>query len=234
MTRVVVEHQLIGVRRPGIGTLRVALFVDGDNLSASLAASILAAAGTLGRADLRRVYCAETGPKGWDAAPGLRVVRVAGAKNGTDLLLCIEAVEAACRGDFDQFVIASDDRDFSHLAHWLRERGFPVLGLGTSKSPEVWRAACSAFELLPAAPSAPEPAPAMTELDLRLRAAIGGKAGRLMKELGPALGAAGVPTAPSGGWRAYLQSRPDLYDLDPKGPEGRVRWIGARAAKPGA
>jgi hypothetical protein len=211
----------------------VALLVDGDNLPPSFAKAILGIAGRLGRVDLRRVYAAETSHKGWDQALGFRVVRVAGAKNGTDLLLCIEATEMACRGGFDHFVIASDDRDFSHLACWLREQGFPVLGLGTAKSPEGWRSACSGFELLEAGPEVQERALSLTDLDLRLRAAIGGKVGRLMKELGPAMGAAGVATAPSRGWRAYLQTRPDLYDLDPKGPDGRVRWIGGRASAPG-
>lgn len=96
---------------------RVALFVDGDNLPAALAGDILSAAGRLGRVDLRRVYCADPGVKGWDAVAGLRVLRVPGAKNGTDLLLCIEATEAACRGGYRAFVVATDDRDFSHLAH---------------------------------------------------------------------------------------------------------------------
>lgn len=228
------EHQPIGLRGQEVGLARVALFVDGDNLPPSLAAAIFEVAGRLGRVDLRRVYVAEAGPKGWDQALGFRVVRVAGVKNGTDMLLCIEAAEAACRGGFDRFVIASDDRDFSHLACWLREQGFPVLGLGTSKSPEGWRAACSGFELVGITPEIQEPALPLTDLDRQLRAAIGGKIGRLMKELGPALGAVGVATAPTGGWRAYLQSRPDLYDLDPKGPQGRVRWIGARASDPRA
>lgn len=220
------EHQPIGIRRSGIGTARVALYVDGDNLSALLAGPILAAAAALGRVDLRRVYCAETGPKGWDAAPGFQVIRVAGAKNGTDLLLCIEAVEAACGGEFDHFVIASDDRDFSHLAHWLRERGVAVLGLGTAKSPEVWRAACSGFELLPLAP-APATRPVLSELDRKLKAAIGRvPGGREMVDVGNAMSQ--VQQRPPEGctWRSYMMARADLYDIDPRGPKAKVRWIG--------
>jgi hypothetical protein len=124
------EHQPVGVRRQSVGLSRVALLVDGDNLPSSLAGAMLDIAGRLGRVDMRRVYAAESGHKAWDQALGFRVVRVAGAKNGTDMLLCIEATEMACRGGFDHFVIASDDRDFSHLACWLREQGFPSWGSG--------------------------------------------------------------------------------------------------------
>lgn len=220
--------QVIGTLRQGVA--RVALLVDGDNLPPVLSGAILSAAGLLGRVDLRRVYAAEAGAKGWDAAHGFRITRVAGAKNGTDLLLCIEAVEVACQGGFDVFAIASDDRDFSHLAHWLRERGVHVLGLGTGKSPESWRAACSEFDLLGTAPpAAPLPtAPAMAELDLRLRSAIGRQAaGRRMMEVGQALSKAGVRPPEGRTWRDYLATRPDLYGLDPRGPDARVRWIGA-------
>ena len=222
------EYQPVRIARQEVGTGRVALFVDGDNLPPSLSTAILEAAGRLGRVDLRRVYAAEAGPKGWDEALGFRVVRVAGAKNGTDLLLCIEAAEAACRGAFDQFVIASDDRDFSHLACWLREQGLPVLGLGTSKSPEAWRAACSEFVTLSSAvQDTPRPTPVLSDLDLRLRDVIGRKQiGKPMKDVGSLLSRQGLVPPPGGNWRAYMMTRPDLYDLEPKGPAARVRWIG--------
>ena len=42
-------------------------------------------------------------------------------KNASDLLLALDAVELALRGDVDHFVIASSDGDFSHLALRLRE-----------------------------------------------------------------------------------------------------------------
>jgi hypothetical protein len=130
------------------GTRRVALFVDGDNLAPSLAGPILEAARRQGSVDVRRVYAAEAGFRAWEGAAGYRLIQVGGAKNGTDLLLCIEAVELACRGGFESVVIASDDRDFTHLATWLRERGLSVLGVGTPRSAADWRAACSAFEML--------------------------------------------------------------------------------------
>jgi hypothetical protein len=207
---------------------RVALFVDGDNLSPTLAAPLLAAAGRLGRVDLRRVYVADKGPSGWEDAAAYRVLRTAGAKNGTDLLLCIEAVEVACQGRYDRFAIASDDRDFSHLAHWLRERGWHVRGLGTAKSPENWRVACSDFEIVkgPTGPRALKPCGPLADLDRSLRQAIGPKALKPMMQLGTLMSQAGMRPPHGGTWRAYMATRPDLYYLDPKGPGALVRWVG--------
>lgn len=235
------EHQSVGLRRQGVGVARVALFVDGDNLSPSLAGAIIEAAGRLGRVDLRRVYAAEAGFRGWAGAAGFRAIQVGGAKNGTDLLLCIDAVEAACADDFDSFVIASDDRDFSHLAHWLRERGLQVLGLGTGKSSIGWRATCSRFGVLdevqePAPTPKPSSPPAkqvlLSNTDAKIREVIltEGEAGAIqIGRLGARMGALHKMTLDrlgATGWRAYLQARGNFYALDPKGPDARVRWIG--------
>jgi hypothetical protein len=210
---------------------RAALFVDGDNLPPSMAEAILSAAGRIGRLDLRRVYAAEPALKGWAAVPGLRTHVVAGAKNGTDLALCIDAVEAACAGGVEAFAIASDDRDFTHLAHWLRERGRQVLGIGTAKSSGGWRAACTDFVTLER-PEAPKTARSHDPLDLKLRDLIhgeGGPSGLAIGVLGVRMGTIHRVTLTSlgvSGWRAYLQGRPMLYALDPKGAGARVRWIG--------
>jgi hypothetical protein len=221
--------------------------VDGDNLPPALAEAILKAAAWLGRVDLRRVYAAEAGFKAWIAVPGFRTIQVGGAKNGTDLLLCIDAVEAACRGEFGAFAIASNDRDFSHLAHWLRERGHHVAGLGTSKAPETWQAACSSFHDLetqtPVASGSDEPiggtqgppakvAP-LSAIDLQLRDLIRaeGQGGAMeIGRLGVLMSAHHKVTLVQLGsknWRQYLATRADLYALDPKGPTARVRWVGA-------
>jgi hypothetical protein len=218
----------------------VALFVDGDNLKPPLADPILNASGRLGRVDGRRVYGASNAIRAWEGAAGYRAIQVGGAKNGTDLLLCIEAVELACKGGFDAFVLASDDRDFSHLAHWLRERGFHVLGLGTAKSPSEWRAACSAFKVLETQAASPvgslfEPAPKaaiLSEADARIRDLIRaeGESGNLLfSRLGGRLWALHKmrpSTVNAADWRTYIEARSSLYELDPKGPDARLRWRG--------
>jgi len=217
---------------------RVALFVDGDNLSPTLAGPILNAAGRLGRVDLRRVYAAEAGFRAWEDAAGYRPIQVGGAKNGTDLLLCIEAVEIACKGGFDAFALASDDRDFSHLAHWLRERGLPVLGLGSRKSSALWRAACTEFSVLevPAASCGPEvlnassgKAAPLSEIDSKIRNVIrdAGEGGSIgIGRLGQQMGTVHKVTLErlrASNWRGYLRTKPSLYELDPKAVTARVR-----------
>lgn len=221
----------------GGGTRRVALFADGDNLPPSLAGPILEAAKRLGQVDVRRVYAAEAGFRAWQDALGYRLIQVGGAKNGTDLLLCIEAVELACKGGFDAFALASDDRDFSHLAHWLRERGFHVLGLGTAKSPAGWQAACTAFRVLesqvgkPAEP--PLKAAILSEADARIRDMIrteGESGGLIFSRLGGRLWALHKmrpSTVNAADWRSYIEARSHLYELDAKGPDARLRWRGA-------
>lgn len=225
----------------GIRARRVALFVDGDNISPALAGPILDAAGRLGPVDVRRVYAAEAGFRAWQDAAGYRPIQVGGAKNGTDLLLCIEAVEMACKGGFDAFALASDDRDFSHLAHWLRERGLLVLGLGSRKSSAPWRAACTEFSVLaiPAASSGPkEPnapcrkAAPLSEIDSQIRDLIrdageGGSIGigRLGQQMGTVHNVT-LERLKASNWRGYLRTKPSLYALDPKAVTARVRWIG--------
>ena len=243
------EHEATGMRRQ---TARVALFVDGDNLPSSLGDRILEAAERLGSVDLRRVYAAEAGFKDWQNAPGYRLVQVGGAKNGTDLLLCIDSVEVACREGFDSFVLASNDRDFTHLAHWLREHGLHVLGLGTVKSAISWRAACSSFEVIEVVPAAKSPVsppakapaaiPAEAPVNISTKGSAktaegtvrqvvrqAGQAGITLTELGNQLSQKKFTCASlqATSWRSYLAKQPERYALEPKGPNARVRWVGA-------
>lgn len=205
---------------------RVALFVDGDNLAPSLAGAVLAAARRLGQVDVRRVYAAEAGFRAWQDAAGFRPTQVGGAKNGTDLLLSIEAVELACTGGFDAFALASDDRDFSHLAHWLRERGLHVLGLGTEKSPAGWRAACSGFEVVGAAAAA-ETRTSHSMIDQRVIEVLSraGPAGMLLMDIGQEMKRFSLTKADlaEGSWRGYFAMRSDLFALEGEAPQTKVR-----------
>lgn len=203
----------------------MALFVDGDNLSPSLGPSLLEVAERLGEVSVRRVYGRAEALGAWDEHPAFRGVRAGGAKNGTDLLLCIEAVDLASQGLLDAVAIASDDRDFSHLACWMRERGLSVLGLGTRKASQDWRASCSTFvEVGPPQPihAAPGPLPKVTGQmarpqpcpveavirDVITREGQGGAMSlcQLGHRAGPRL--AGLEGAPkAGGWKRFLGGR---------------------------
>ena len=213
----------------------VAIFVDGDNVAAAHAATILARARTLGRVDLARAYLNPLGSAtAWCGTPGFRAVCAASGRNAADLLLTVEAMEAGLTGGFDAVVLASSDADLAPLATRLRERHLTVLGLGEAKAPEALRAACSRFEEL----RPPPPVEATAPLDRRIAEMIAAHdtdgAGMRIVELAPKMHAAHgtrISTSRERTWRAYLSARPALFELDPRGPEARVR---SRASAPGA
>lgn len=211
---------------------RVAVLVDGDNISVSHASHIMTQAKTLGRVDIARVYAAATQSSGWATAAGYRIIHAGHGKNAADVLLCIEAMELALAYSLDRFVIASSDNDFTHLALRLRERGAIVAGLGEAKAPAAFRAACSAFKVLGTPPAAPAPVPpkplvAKTDLDSRVCEIIAkGGNGVALKTLADQMRTHhGIVTKnlPSKNWRAYLTQQAGLYVLDAPSPAAMVR-----------
>lgn len=136
---------------------QVALLIDGENISATLAPTILKEAAKVGSPVVRRVYGKAEHIAAWDAE-GFRLVATRPGKNAADLLLSVEAMMLALRDGFETVVIATSDGDFVYLATQLRELGITVIGLGEKKAPKAFRAACSHFsELKPhASVSAPK------------------------------------------------------------------------------
>jgi hypothetical protein len=199
---------------------RVALLVDGDNLSPGLADAILCEAARFGDLTVRRVYGDMGRGAPWATASRFRTIHAGTGKNAADVLLAIDAVALSFAGGFDAFALASSDGDFSHLAHHLRERGFDVTGLGEAKAPPGFRAACSRFVMLGSAG-----APNVDDLVAAEIRAHAGPDGLAIGQLGARLGARGVRVSltPDRSWRRYLAARPGLYDCDPKGPAARVR-----------
>lgn len=217
---------------------RLALLVDGDNLSAKHSARLLSEADKRGRVDVSRVYASATRSSDWLATPGYRLMHAGAGKNAADLLLSIDAMELALRAGIESFVIASSDGDFTHLAQRLREHGLEVLGMGEAKTPQAFRLACTQFALLAADTPARTPArdgrcggSRISELDRKIREMIAAHSqeGRGMRivELGPKMHLAHgtrISSYPDRNWRAYLSGRPALYEVDPKGPEAMVRF----------
>jgi hypothetical protein len=205
---------------------RVAVFVDGDNLSPDLAPEVRRHADELGTPFLRRVYCNATQLKGWEKRADFLVVHSGSGKNATDLLLAVDAMEIAFSGRCDSVVIASSDRDFRHLATRLRERGLTVVGVGDNRAPDAFRDVCTRFVELGAEP----PRPGTTVLDRQIRKVVEhhgqNNQGMRLTELNPIMRNQHdvlISSHPEKNWRKYLGCRPNLYDLDPKGPEARVR-----------
>ncbi len=213
---------------------RLAVLVDGDNISARHSADVLSHAADLGRVDIARVYGAFTSPSDWPNTPGFRTIFAGAGKNAADLLLSIDAMELALEHDVQIFVIAASDRDYIHLAQRLRERGLHVLGIGEPKAPQAFRVACSAFLTLKTGngQSKENAKGNFSDFDLRIRNMIAqhGTKGQGMRicELAPKMHSAHgtrISTYPEKTWRAYLCGRPTLYEVDPRGPEAMVRFL---------
>ncbi len=144
-------------------------------------------------------------------------------------------MEFAITGGVDTFAIASSDGDFAHLAKRLREKGLHVLGMGEAKAPDGFRLACTEFRQLDSEPKRGQAAPTAhgcRDFDFRIRDMIRQHStnGRGMRiaDLAPKMHAAHstrISTYPERNWRAYLSARPNLYQLDPRGPEAMVRFL---------
>jgi hypothetical protein len=208
---------------------RVALLVDGENMSSALAGRLIMAAVKHGQPLIRRVYGNVIKMSGWDAAPGFRLIHSGTGKNATDMLLCVQAMAIILDRQADVLVIASSDGDFHHLASTLRERGFPVFGIGEAKSPDHFRKACTNFEEIRVNAAAIVPIqPKKTNTDVFLIALIreGGTSGISIATLGGrmhALHKVKVSETPEQNWRSYLLARPALFECDPKGTDAKVR-----------
>jgi uncharacterized LabA/DUF88 family protein len=224
-----------------------AILVDGDNLSARHAAAILKIGRTQGDATIIRTYLDARTATDWHGANGYRLVHAGCGKNATDVLMAIEAMDLAHLHAIRSFVIASSDGDFTHLTLRLRELGAQVTGVGESKAPQAFRASCSAFVELasgkPAVQGCTRPASqtgprlvstgvaSVSELDRQIRAMIAQHStkgeGMRIADLAPKMHVAHgirISTLPEKTWRSYLLARPGLFDLDPRGPDAKVRF----------
>ncbi len=212
---------------------RVALLVDGENISPSVAGQIILRALNYGDLTIRRVYGNSATLGAWNSAPGLRLIHSGIGKNATDLLMAVEAMGFMLGGQADVLVLVTSDRDFVHLATHLRETGHRVIGMGDQKAPESFRKSCVTFHELkydsvPPAPVRAQPAHPTT-FDDKIRALIQteGEAGSvLIARLGGRMHTThkvNISELPEKTWRAYLLARPQLYHCDAKGPEARVR-----------
>ena len=209
----------------------VAVLVDGDNITARYAATILEIARRRGSPAIVRVYADASRSNGWDDAAGYRVIHAGPGKNAADVLLAIDAMELLLSRDIREFIIASSDGDFTHIAQRLREHGAGVTGLGEMKTPIGLRACYISFiELdeveVPVASSA-----AASDLDRRIRSMIASHSkngqGMRISDLSPRMHAqhgTRISTHPEKTWRAYLLARPHLYEVGARGPDAMVRF----------
>lgn len=215
----------------------VAVLVDGDNISGKYAKDILTAAGKHGEPSVVRVYRDAQSLSDWHNAYGYRMIHAGTGKNAADILLALDAMELLLVREMRCFVIASSDGDFTHIATRLRENGAKVIGLGEEKAPDAFRACCSSFVELgtrePVSPPrlVPKEKLLVTAFDFNVCAIIldcstNGTGARL-SEVSQQMYIKHdekISSLPEKNWRSYFNARPELYDLDPRGANAKVRF----------
>ena len=139
------------------GSLKLAVLIDGDNISADAMDRLFATIATLGDPIVRIVYGGQTSSKKWEQA-GIRHALSFGRRhpqatghNATDIEMVIGAMDILGLPQVDGFCLVSSDADFTALAIRLREAGKIVHGWG-QKAPECLRTACHQFHVIEVEP----------------------------------------------------------------------------------
>ncbi|MGI5989614.1 MAG: NYN domain-containing protein [Lachnospiraceae bacterium] len=132
---------------------KYAVLVDSDNISSRYLPCIIDEMTKYGTVTYKRVYGDWTSPQNakWreelleNSFTPIQQFRNTVGKNATDSTLIIDAMDILYSDRVDGFCIVSSDGDFTRLAGRLRESGMDVIGMGESKTPRSFRAACSVF-----------------------------------------------------------------------------------------
>ena len=162
-------------------------------------------------------------------------------------MLTIDAIELVLQHTFNTVLIATSDGDFTHLAQRLRERGLHVIGAGEAKAPLTFRGACTSFIQLGGGSETTVDkvvnriVGGISDLDRTIRNVIAAHSqkgqGMRIAELSSVMCTQHqfqIGTCAEGTWRAYLLARPMLYNLDPRGPDAKVRFKSAGSAALGS
>jgi len=132
---------------------RLAILVDGDNISPGCLKDLLTDIEPLGTANIRRIYANWAQRNAWKETLQLLafepVQRFAygQGKNGADIAMVIDAMDLLHRGKVDGFCLVSNDGDFTPLAMRLKQDGVKVYGFGFV-SPQPFVKACDEFRFL--------------------------------------------------------------------------------------
>ena len=137
-------------------SMRLAVLIDSDNTTASLATELLEEIAKYGTPTIKRAYGDWTTQNlvGWKeqllrhAIQPVQQFAYTRGKNATDSALIIDAMDLLYAGNVEGFAIVSSDSDFTRLATRLRESGMTVYGLGQRTTPEPFVAACDRFVYL--------------------------------------------------------------------------------------
>jgi hypothetical protein len=128
-------------------TTKLALLIDGDNVSATYLPLIMREASKYGAVAVRRIYGQFTSGrmKSWQKLvdefdlTAVNVSPLTRGKNATDMKLVIEAMDMLHGRQLDGICIASSDGDFMPLAARIRANALTVYGFGAKKAPAAYK-----------------------------------------------------------------------------------------------
>jgi hypothetical protein len=132
---------------------KLALLIDGDNVSAAYMPLIMYEAERYGVIAVRRIYGQfKSGKmKSWSKYVNefdltkVDVSPLTPGKNATDMKLVIEAMDMLHGRQLDGVCIASSDGDFAPLATRIRANALAVYGFGAKKAPVAYKALFDRF-----------------------------------------------------------------------------------------
>ncbi len=135
---------------------RIAILIDGDNISQKYASLIKEEADKYGDITLFKLYGSINSPtvRQWmpimpkyGITPELQL-SYANNKSIADQALTIDAMDILYRNIVDIFFVVTSDSDFTKLVYRIKESGKTIVGMGESKTPESLAQACNEFKLL--------------------------------------------------------------------------------------
>lgn len=136
--------------------LKFAILIDADNISEKYVKIILEETAKSGIATYKRIYGDWTNPQlgSWkkilldNSIIPIQQYGYTTGKSSTDSAMIIDAMDILYAGNVDGFCLVSSDSDFTRLAARLRESRMFVIGMGESKTPTAFKAACDTFKYL--------------------------------------------------------------------------------------
>ena len=142
-----------------------ALLIDAENVSPKYIKTIIDEVSMYGTPAYKRIYGDWTSP---DMASWKKVLlehnltpiqqfSYTQGKNASDSAMIIDAMDVLYAGNVDGFCLVSSDSDFTRLAARLRESRMFVIGMGESKTPTAFKAACDTFKYLDQRPQKSSP-----------------------------------------------------------------------------
>lgn len=135
---------------------RFAVLIDADNVSAKYVKNILDEVSSYGVVTYKRIYgdWTKESAASWkkvlleNSISPVQQYSYTTGKNSTDSAMIIDAMDILYSNSVDGFCLVSSDSDFTRLAVRIRESGMMVIGMGESKTPKAFSAACNIFKYL--------------------------------------------------------------------------------------